>query len=91
MASWPMRWVLERYALGLEICVLSGGLMSSPKDRANCFILVLPVPPTAPVWAFPGDRSTLNHRRVAVAISDMGTGHQCDHLHRHGRGERGHP
>ena len=74
-----------------EMYSVSRGLMFPPKDCANCFILVLPVPPTAPVWAFPGDRSTLNHRRVAVAISDMGTGHQCNHLHRHGRGERGHP
>ena len=51
----------------------SRGLMFSPKDCANCFIPVLPVPPIASVWTFPGDRPTLNYRCVAVAISDMGT------------------
>jgi chromodomain-helicase-DNA-binding protein 1 len=57
-----------------EICPASYGLMFSPKDCANCCILVLSVPSNAPVWAFPGDRSTLHHRRMAVTISDMGTG-----------------
>ena len=51
----------------------SRGLMSSQKDSANCFIFILPVPPIAPVRTFPGDRPPLNHRCVAVAISDMGT------------------
>ena len=48
-------------------------LMSSPQDGANCCIPILPVPPIAPVWAFPGDRPPINHRCMAVTISDMGT------------------
>ena len=58
-----------------EMYSASLALMSSPQDCANRVFLSLSVPPTAPVWAFPGDRSTLNHRCVAVAISDMGTGY----------------
>ena len=69
----------------------SRGLMSSPKDCANCCVLGVPISPMAPIWAFPGDRPTLNHHCVAVAISDMGTGYQRYHLHWHRLGARGHP
>ena len=61
-----------RFRLG-EMYSASRELMSSPKDCANCCISVLPVPPITPVRALPGDRSTLNHRCVAVTISILGT------------------
>ena len=41
-----------------------------PQDHANYFILVLPLPQNAPVQALPGDHSALDHRHMAVAISD---------------------